>query len=93
MDEESLDEQFAKLYTEEQELNIRLKELEDKNIDNNKRSRIIQVLETIDKSSCQLPEYNDLLVRKLIECVKVISKTEIQIIFKGGIETTVEVEK
>ena len=93
MDEESLDEQFAKLYTEEQELNIRLKELEDKNIDNNKRSRIIQVLETIDKSSCQLPEYNDLLVRKLIECVKVNSKTEITIIFKGGIETTVEVEK
>lgn len=34
-----------------------------------------------------------MLVRKLIECVKVISKTEIQIIFKGGIKTTVAVEK
>ena len=34
-----------------------------------------------------------MLVRKLIECIKVNSKTEITIVFKGGIETTVEVEK
>lgn len=41
MDEEALDEQFQKLYTEEQELNARLKELEESNkIDNNKRDRI-----------------------------------------------------
>ena len=93
MEEESLDEQFAKLYAEEQELKVQLKALEEKSIDNSKRSRIIQVLENIDKSSCELPEYNDLLVRKLIECVKAISKTEIQIIFKGGIVTNVTVEK
>ena len=94
MDEEALDEQFQKLYVEEQELNTRLKALENSNnIDNNKRSRITQTLQNIDKSSCELAEYNDMLVRKLIECIKVNSKTEITIIFKGGIETTVEVEK
>lgn len=94
MDEEALDEQFQKLYTEEQELNSRLKALEENNnIDNNKRSRITQALKNIDSSSCELTEYNDTLVRKLIECIKVNSKTEITIIFKGGIESTVEVEK
>ncbi len=41
MDEEALDEQFQKLYTEEHELNTRLKEIEESNkIDNNKRDRI-----------------------------------------------------
>ena len=94
MDEEALDEQFQKLYAEEQELNSRLKALEENNsIDNNKRSRITQALQNIDNSYCELTEYNDMLVRKLIECIKVNSKTEITIIFKGGIETTVEVEK
>ena len=94
MDEEALDEEFQKLYTEEQELNSRLKALEgNNNIDNKKRSRITQALQKIDNSFCELTEYNDMLVRKLVECVKVNSKTEITMIFKGGIETTVEVEK
>ena len=94
MDEETLDEQFQKLYTEEQELNSRLKALEDKNnIDNNKRDRITQALQSIENNSCELAEYNDMLVRKLIECIKVKSKTEITVIFKGGIETIVTVEK
>ena len=94
MDEEALDEEFQKLYTEEQELNSRLKALEgNNNIDNNKRSRITQALQKIDNSFCELTEYNDMLVRKLVECIKVNSKTEITMIFKGGIETTVEVEK
>jgi uncharacterized tellurite resistance protein B-like protein len=94
MDEEAMDEQFQKLYAEEQELNARLKTLEESNnIDNDKRARITQALKNIDNSSCELAEYNDMLVRKLVECIKVNSKTEITIIFKGGIETTVEVEK
>ncbi len=94
MDEEALDEQFQKFYTEEQELNSRLKALEENNsIDNNKRSRITQALQNIDSSSCELTEYNDMLVRKLIECIKVNSKTEITIIFKGGMEVIVPVEK
>lgn len=94
MDEESMDEQFQKLYTEEQELNSKLKALEESNnIENNKRFRITQALQKIDSSSCELTEYNDMLVRKLVECIKVNSKTEITIIYKGGIESTVEVEK
>ena len=32
-------------------------------------------------------------VRKVVECVKVVSKTEIEITFKGGFDMTVEVKK
>ena len=41
----------------------------------------------------ELPDFDLMLVRKLIECIKVKSKTEITVIFKGGIETMVTVEK
>lgn len=34
-----------------------------------------------------------MIARKLIECIKINSKTEITNIFKGGIEAAVEVEK
>ena len=94
IDEEDMDEKFQKLYTEEQELNSRLKYLEEiNNINDDQKSRISQALQIIDNSSYELGEYKDILIRKLIECVKVNSKTEITIIFKGGYEVTAEVEK
>lgn len=94
MDEEALDEQFQKLYDEEQSLNERLEQIKAENsIDPDDSDRIDRTLKEIDKNSCELLEYNDILTRKLIECVRVVSKTEIQIIFKGGYEVTAEVEK
>ena len=94
LDEESLDEQFQKLYDEEQILNDRLEQIKAENsIDPDDSDRIDRTLKEIDKNSCELLEYNDILTRKLIECVRVVSKTEIQIIFKGGYEVTAEVEK
>ena len=94
MDEEALDEQFQKLYTEEQRLNERLEQIKaENNIDSDESDRVARAQNEIDKSNCELLEYNDMLTRKLIECVRVVSKTEIQIIFKGGYEVTVTVEK
>ena len=94
IDEESLDEQFQKLYLEEKELNERLDKLKaQNNTDDDQQKRIDTTLHEIDAHSCELTEYNDMLTRKLIECVKVVSKTEIRIIFKGGMETTAMVEK
>ena len=89
-----LDEQFQKFYDEEQSLNERLEQIKAENsIDPDDSDRIDRTLKEIDKNSCELLEYNDILTRKLIECVRVVSKTEIQIIFKGGYEVTAEVEK
>ena len=53
---------------------------------------MILIIERIDNSECALKEYSDLLVRKTIECIKVISKQEIKIIFKGGFEVKAEIE-
>ncbi|MBR4361724.1 MAG: hypothetical protein IKP42_03140 [Ruminococcus sp.] len=47
-------------------------------------------LENYDDS---IIRYNETAVRKVVECVKVVSKTEIEITFKGGFDMTVEVEK
>ncbi len=85
---------FQRLYDEEQILNDRLEQIKAENsIDPDDSDRIDRTLKEIDKNSCELLEYNDILTRKLIECVRVVSKTEIQIIFKGGYEVTAEVEK
>ncbi|MBR6983194.1 MAG: recombinase family protein, partial [Ruminococcus sp.] len=78
----------------EQSLNERLEQIKAENsIGPDDSDRIERTLKEIDKNSCELLEYNDILTRKLIECVRVVSKTEIQIIFKGGYEVTAEVEK
>ena len=93
-DESTLDEQFQKLYAEEQELNQRLEHLKSQyEVNTYERSRLDRTIRGIDENNCELLEYNDILIRKLIECVRVVSKTEIQIIFKGGVETTAIVEK
>jgi len=40
----------------------------------------------IDNSSFELHQYDDILVRKVIECVKILNKGEISVTFKGGYE-------
>lgn len=94
MDEESFDEQFQKLYDEERELNARLEQLKGKSTMNCQAgSRLDKALTEIDNNTYELCQYNDHLTRKLIECIKVVSKTEVQIILKSGIQLTALVEK
>ncbi len=57
------------------------------------KDMIESTIAEIENSRFQLEAFDDVLIRKLIECVKVISKTEIIIIFKGGYEVKAEVEK
>ena len=49
--------------------------------------------EELQKAKFQMTEYDDVTVRKVVECIRVLSKTEIQIIFKGGFEMNVEVDR
>ena len=94
MDEESFDEQFQKLYDEERELNARLEQLKGISTMNCQAgSRLDKALTEIDNNTYELCQYNDHLTRKLIECIKVVSKTEVQIILKSGIQLTALVEK
>ena len=45
--------------------------------------RMSDVTETIDSISDAVIQYDNVIVRKLIECIRVISADEIEIVFKG----------
>ena len=88
-DEDSLDEEFAKLFAEEENLSSKLMTLKSQNTAENSNPEI----DKITSSKFELEQFNDIIIRKVIECIKVLSKTEILIIFKGGFEVKVDVDK
>ena len=93
-DEDQLDGEFQKLFEEEQHL----REILEKHKAQSEKIKEMQFQikeaeRTVSSLPSKLTEYDDVIIKKLIECVKVISKTEITVIFKGGYEVTVEVEK
>lgn len=93
-DEDKLDSEFAKLYEEETQLSEKLLSLKAQaNADNDTQKKIQSTLAEIEKEKFELEAFDDVLIRKLIECVKVMSKTELLIIFKGGYEVSAEIEK
>ena len=93
-DEDTLDTEFAKLYEEETQLSGKLLSLKAQcKVSDDTKDKIESTIAEIENSRFQLEAFDDVLIRKLIECVKVISKTEIIIIFKGGYEVKAEVEK
>ncbi len=93
-DEDKLDSEFAKLYEEETQLSEKLLSLKAQaNTDNDTQKKIESTLAEIENERFELEAFDDVLIRKLIECVKVMSKTELLIIFKGGYEVRAEIEK
>ena len=92
-DEDKLDSEFAKLYEEEQHLSERLIVLKSKNKTSAEtQEKLDKIMELIDNEKFELETFDNVLIRKLIECVKVLSKTEILVIFKGGYEVRAEIE-
>ncbi len=93
-EEDKLDGEFAKLYEEESQLSEKLLSLKvQANADNDTQKKIESTLAEIENEKFELEAFDDVLIRKLIECVKVMSKTELLIIFKGGYEVRAEIEK
>ena len=54
--------------------------------DKNKQSRIAEITELLDGIKNRTMEYDDRLVRQIIEAIIVESKEKIKIIFIGGYE-------
>ena len=54
--------------------------------------RMNDILVTSDALKNHPIDYDDILTRKLIDCIKVVSKNELLVIFKGGIEKLVTME-
>ena len=82
---DSLDDEFARLYSEEEKLSQRLISLRDQT-DTKYNELADEIKADIDNSSFEIQQYDDVLVRKVIECVKILSKEEISVTFKGGYE-------
>lgn len=92
-DEEKLDGEFARIYSEETILSEELKKLKDKvKLSKDTQDKIDTAMELIDNAEFKLEFFDNIIIRKLIDCVKVLSKTEVLIIFKGAIEVKIEME-
>lgn len=92
-DEDKLDEEFAKIHNEEQSINEKLKELRQKaRVSADTQRKIDSAMDMIEKEKFTLDVFDNIIIRKIIECIKVISKEELIIIFKGGIEVKAEIE-
>lgn len=91
---DSLDNEFAQLYAEEEKLSEKLLTLRSQNQTSAEiHSRLEHELREIENTRFELDCFNDVIIRKVIECIKVLSKTEILIIFKGEFEVKTEIEK
>ncbi len=92
-DEDKLDAEFSKIFNEEQSTNERLTELKQKaKISADTQNKIDSAMELIEQEKFKLEIFDNIIIRKLIECIKVISKEELLIIFKGGVEVKAEIE-
>ncbi len=92
-DEDKLDSEFAKLYQEEQQLSELLETLKSQNKTSAEtQAKLNKIMDMIENEKFELETFDNVLIRKLIECVKVLSKNEILVIFKGGYEVKTEME-
>ena len=91
---DALDAEFQKLHDEEEKLSETLKQIKEQSAaDNTVQQQIDAALSEISAEQFTMTEFDEVSVRRLLECVRVIDKTHLQIIFKGGYEVTVEVDK
>ncbi|MCM1228486.1 MAG: recombinase family protein [Clostridium sp.] len=92
-DEDKLDSEFSRLYQEEQQLSERLEMLKSQNKTSAEtQKKLDKIMDMIEHEKFELETFDNVLIRKLIECVKVLSKTEILVIFKGGYEVKTDIE-
>ena len=92
-DEDKLDSEFAKLYQEEQQLSERLETLKSQNKTSSEtQAKLNKIMDMIENEKFELETFDNILIRKLIECIKVLNKAEILVIFKGGYEVKTDIE-
>ena len=93
-DENMLDCEFEKIHAEEQEINEKLSELrKNAEISTDTQNKIDSAMEMLAHENFQVEVFDNVIVRKLIDCVKVLSKEKLLIVFKGGVEVKAQMEK
>ena len=86
-DIESHEEDFKEISTEIDQLQKRIQAIEESAQSNSEREqRLCQIQQTIQERELHQTEYDDSIVRQMIECIKVYSDGRLQVIFGGGYE-------
>lgn len=84
---DALNEEFQKIHDEEERLSKELAALKEQHTaDDTVQKQIDMAIAEISAEKLTMKEFDDVIVRRLLECVRVIDKTHIQVIFKGGCE-------
>ena len=65
---------------------------DDESVNGDYSKKLDEIMNMIEHEKFELETFDNVLIRKLIECIKVLSKTEILVIFKGGYEVRAEIE-
>ena len=93
VDIESSDDKFKALNDEEKYLRDQIEQLKIKaQTKTDLRLMLKTISDELKNYDDSIIKYNETAVRKVVECVKVMSKTEIEITFKGGFDMTLKVE-
>ena len=86
-DIESHEEEFKELSSEIDQLQRRIKVIEESEMgDANREQRLNQIQQTIQERESHKTQYDDSIVRQMIECIKVYPQGKLQVIFGGGYE-------
>jgi DNA invertase Pin-like site-specific DNA recombinase len=86
-------EMLAAVADEKKKLRSRIEELKNEGVSSvNKSARVEEIFEAIDKLKFDALEYDDEMVRQIIECVRVISKEKLRITFRWGMEVEVDLD-
>ena len=56
------------------------------------QKKLNKIMKMIKQEKFELETFDNVLIRKLIECIKVLNKGEILVIFKGGYEVKNEIK-
>ncbi len=92
-DEDKLDSEFSRLYQEECQLSERLEILKSQNKTSAEtQAKLDKIMDMIEHEKFELETFDNVLIRKLIECIKVLNKAEILVIFKGGYEVKIDIK-
>ncbi|MDE6088135.1 MAG: recombinase family protein, partial [Oscillospiraceae bacterium] len=91
---DSLDDEFRKLHDQEETLQETLKTLRTQNTANDAvQEQLDMAISEISDENFRMTEFDDVTTRHILECVRVIDKTHIQVVFKGGHESRIEIDK
>lgn len=87
IDDEANDERFREITEEVRKLQSKLQERKaSKIVDQQQNAKIQEIVKTIENMEYEIEEYDEALIKKIIEKIKIIDKEKIEINFYGGIK-------